>query len=232
MWTLIRRPSPGPRAGPAPPAPPGRPRRRLPAPVATPPTGPIDVGRSSGRGLLWAVIAAVVIGAGIFVLPSSREESTPVASDTLVGTWHQRDAGTSNIFYFVDAAVGGVYPIVLYDDFTSSGICGDNGPMLWAGFVEETASNSFEGSFGTYWCPDNGDGVREDPFGLGVVTKASLLAIVLGRGGDHSRPVACGASRGTLAMRFAPNGVLSTYRQRSIPGIGGRRDSVTGSGSV
>lgn len=89
--------------------------------------------------------------------------------DPLVGTWHQRDFGTSNIFYFVDEPVGGVYPILFYDDFTSPVVCGDNGPMLWAGFLTETASNTFEGSFGTYWCPDNGDGVHEDLLGLGVV---------------------------------------------------------------
>lgn len=90
--------------------------------------------------------------------------SAAAGSDPLTGTWHQRDFGTSNIFYFIDAPVGGVYPIVFYDDWT--GVCGDNGPMMWAGFVHETDPDVFEGSFGTYWCPDDGDGSMENPLAL------------------------------------------------------------------
>jgi hypothetical protein len=86
-------------------------------------------------------------------------------SDPLTGTWHQRDNGTSNIFYFIDEPVGGVYPVLFYDDFTGDAVCGDNGPMMWSGFVTETDPNVFSGSFGNYWCPDNGDGVAEHPFG-------------------------------------------------------------------
>lgn len=85
-------------------------------------------------------------------------------SDPLSGTWHQRDNGTSNIFYFIDEPVGGVYPVLFYDDFTGDVVCGDNGPMMWSGFVTETEANVFSGSFGNYWCPDNGDGVAEHPF--------------------------------------------------------------------
>lgn len=85
--------------------------------------------------------------------------------DPLEGVWHQRDAGTSNIFYFIGEPVGGVYPVLFYDDYTGDVVCGDNGPMLWSGFLTETEPNVFEGSFGNYWCPDNGDGAVEHPFG-------------------------------------------------------------------
>ena len=85
------------------------------------------------------------------------------SSDPLTGTWHQRDFGSSNIFYFVDAPVGGVFPVVFYDDATGGAVCGDNGPMMWAGFFQKTGANTYEGSFGNVWCPDNGDGVVENP---------------------------------------------------------------------
>ena len=54
--------------------------------------------------------------------------------------------------------------MLYYDDYTSDAICGDNGPMMWSGFVVETDVNVSSGSFGNYWCPDNGDGVAEHPF--------------------------------------------------------------------
>ncbi len=115
--------------------------------------------RKFSLGLILALLATMLIG-GV----------ATASSDSLVGTWHQRDAGTSNIFYFVDEPVGGVYPILFYDDFTSTGVCGDNGPMLWSGFVTETnvvgTTTTFMGTFGTYWCPDNGDGVFEDLLNL------------------------------------------------------------------
>jgi hypothetical protein len=66
--------------GPPSTATPRRPHRRMPAPVATPPTGPADVGRSSRRGLPWFLILAVLIGIGRFGLPSSGEESAPVST--------------------------------------------------------------------------------------------------------------------------------------------------------
>jgi hypothetical protein len=87
--------------------------------------------------------------------------------DPFIGTWHQRDVGTSNIFYFVDEPVGGVFPILFYDDFT--GVCnqnGNHGPMLWSGFGQKTDATHLEGSFGTYWCPDDGFGVSENPLPL------------------------------------------------------------------
>ena len=59
------------------------------------------------------------------------------------------------------------YPVVLYDDFTGLPVCGDNGPFMWAGFFHETDPNTFEGIFGTPWCPDNGDGVQVAPGGFG-----------------------------------------------------------------
>lgn len=91
-------------------------------------------------------------------------------NDPLVGTWHLRDSGTSNIFLFVSEPVGGVYPVLYWDDFTGEAACnGDYGPMLWSGFMSETGEWVFEGSYGTYWCPDNGDGVQVDPLGLGGV---------------------------------------------------------------
>ena len=68
----------------------------------------------------------------------------------------------------MDDPVGGVYPVLFYDDFTGPGLCGDNGPFMWAGFVHETEPDTFEGRFGTYWCPDNGDGVQEDLLGIGI----------------------------------------------------------------
>ncbi len=73
----------------------------------------------------------------------------------------------------MDEPVGGVYPILFYDDFTSPAVCGDNGAMLWSGFVTETnvegTTTTFMGTFGTYWCPDNGDGAQEDLLNLGLV---------------------------------------------------------------
>jgi hypothetical protein len=86
--------------------------------------------------------------------------------DPLVGTWHERDFGTSNIFWFVDDPVGGVYHVLYYDDLTSPTVCGDSGPMLWAGFGEKIG-DTLAGTFAPYWCPDNGDGVKTDLLGLG-----------------------------------------------------------------
>ena len=107
-------------------------------------------------GLIMAVglLAATLLGG-----------SATASGDPLTGTWHQRDFGTSNIFYFIDAPIGGVFPVLFYDDWTGEIICGDNGPMMWAGFLTETSDNVFEGSFGTIWCPDNGDGAHESAFG-------------------------------------------------------------------
>ena len=105
-------------------------------------------------GLVMAVgLLAMVLGG-----------SATASGDPLSGTWHQRDAGTSNIFYFIDAPVGGVYPVLFYDDHTGTDICGDNGPMMWTGFLTETSENTFEGSFGSIFCPDNGDGAHESGF--------------------------------------------------------------------
>jgi hypothetical protein len=118
---------------------------------------------------LWVGLAAGLLGTvllgGIAVADA----------DPLTGTWHQRDSGTSNIFYFISEPVGGVYPVVYYDDYTGLGVCGDNGPMLWSGFVTETDPNVFEGSFGEYWCPDNGDGVEVDLLGLDIVEFEPLV---------------------------------------------------------
>jgi hypothetical protein len=96
--------------------------------------------------------------------------SATASGDPLTGTWHQRDNETSNIFYFIDAPVGGVYPVSFYDDYTGEAVCGDNGPMMWSGFVTESDEpNVFVGSFGTYWCPDFGRGeVLEDELGIGA----------------------------------------------------------------
>lgn len=101
---------------------------------------------------LTAALVAGVVFAGV----------AAASSDPIVGTWHQRDLGHSNIFYFVDEPVGGVYPVLFYDDATGTAVCGDNGPMLWNGFLHETDANTYEGSFGKVWCPDNGDGVSEN----------------------------------------------------------------------
>jgi len=86
--------------------------------------------------------------------------------DPLVGTWHERDAGTSNIFYFVDPPIGGVYHVLYYDDFTGPAVCGDNGPMLWSGFAAKVGPSAISGTFGNYWCPDNGDGVYSELIAL------------------------------------------------------------------
>jgi hypothetical protein len=82
---------------------------------------------------------------------------------SLTGTWHQRDLGTSNIFYFIDAPVDGVYPVVFYDDWT--GVCPDNGPMMWTGFgsVDPSDPDTLNGTFGEIWCTDIGDGVNQHP---------------------------------------------------------------------
>lgn len=109
----------------------------------------------SGIGLILAIglLATVVVGGAV-----------SASSDPLVGTWHERDLGTSNIFYFIDEPIGGVYHVLYYDDYTSVPVCGDGGPMLWAGFGSKTETNTLVGSFGNYWCPDNGDGVFERPW--------------------------------------------------------------------
>jgi hypothetical protein len=73
--------------------------------------------------------------------------------DPLAGTWHERDGGTSNIFWFIGEPVEGVYPVLFYDDFTSPVVCGDNGAMMWAGFAQETEPNTIQGTMGEYWCP-------------------------------------------------------------------------------
>jgi len=98
-------------------------------------------------GMLATLAAATGVAAG---------------GDPFVGTWHERDFGTSNIFYFVSKPIGGVYPVLYYDDLTGDPVCGDNGPMLWAGFAQKTDANVIEGTFGNYWCPDNGDGVHTE----------------------------------------------------------------------
>lgn len=113
------------------------------------------MGRKTVVGLVLALVAALLIGG-----------AATASSDPLVGTWHQRDAGTSNIFYFIDAPVGGVYPVLYYDDYTGPNTCGDRGPMMWAGFLTETTENRFEGSFGEVWCPDNGDGPHVGHIGV------------------------------------------------------------------
>ena len=84
--------------------------------------------------------------------------------DTLAGTWHERDGGRSNLFWFVDEPVGGVYPVLYYDDETNGPVCGDGGPMLWSGFATATEPNTIEGTFGHYWCPDTGDGEIAEQF--------------------------------------------------------------------
>ena len=119
--------------------------------------------RRFSLGLVLAILATLIIGG-----------AATASGDRLVGTWHQRDNGHSNIFYFVDDPVGGVYPVLYYDDATGDPVCGDNGPMLWAGFVHEIDPNTFEGSFGTIWCPDNGDSVHVDPGGFGHVFSITI----------------------------------------------------------
>src|SRR3990172_4273157 len=90
--------------------------------------------------------------------------SAAAGGDPLVGTWHERDGGTSNMFYFVSEPVGGVYPILLYDDHSFL-VCPDNGPYMWAGFAVKTATNAFQVNFGKAWCPDVGDGPHEGDAG-------------------------------------------------------------------
>ena len=80
--------------------------------------------------------------------------------DPLVGTWHERDEGTSNIFWFIEEAVDGVLQVTYYDDHTGNIVCPDNGPMLWAGFAVKTNETTLEGSFGSVRC-QNGDELTE-----------------------------------------------------------------------
>jgi hypothetical protein len=70
------------------------------------------------------------------------------------GSWHQHDAGSNSIFYFVDQPLAGVYPIVFYDDFTGLGICGDSREMMWARFgtTDPSDPNTLSGGFGERWC--------------------------------------------------------------------------------
>ena len=71
-------------------------------------------------GLVLSLVATLALGG-----------AATAKADPFVGTWHQRDVGTSNIFYFVDSPIGGVYPVLFWDDFT--GVCnqnGNHGPML------------------------------------------------------------------------------------------------------
>ena len=107
-------------------------------------------------GLVLGLLATLVLGGAV-----------TAKGDPFLGTWHQRDGGTSNIFYFIGNPVGGVFPVLFFDDYT--GVCNDpqdHGPMLWAGFAQKTDSAHLAGSFGTYWCPDFGFPIEENPSGL------------------------------------------------------------------
>ena len=115
-------------------------------------------------------------------------------SEPLVGTWHSRDGGSSNLFWFVDDPIGGVYHVLYYDDHTFPTVCLDEGPMLWAGFGQKTG-NTLEGTFGEYWCPDNSNGVETELLALNPgefrliydpdtdTISAHLFATALGSGG-------------------------------------------------
>ena len=116
-------------------------------------------------GLVLSLVATLALGG-----------AATAKADPFVGTWHQRDVGTSNIFYFVDSPIGGVYPVLFWDDFT--GVCnqnGNHGPMLWTGFAQKTDATHLAGSFGTYWCPDDGFGISENPLPLPERTEWALV---------------------------------------------------------
>lgn len=98
---------------------------------------------------VWA--AAVLAVLAVFGVAMGGVASAD--GDPLVGTWHERDEGTSNIFWFIDEPVDGVFPVTYYDDWT--GVCDNNGPMLWAGFATKDG-DTLIGSFGSIWCPENG----------------------------------------------------------------------------
>jgi hypothetical protein len=91
--------------------------------------------------------------------------------------------GTSNIFYFVDAPIGGVYHVLFYDDWT--GVCDDNGPMLWAGFGVKDG-NTLEGNFGRHWCPNIDDpqqgGIIPVPFEFSLTYDPDTDTILGGLG--------------------------------------------------
>ena len=72
---------------------------------------------------VWA--AAVLAVLAVFGVAMGGVASAD--GDPLVGTWHERDEGTSNIFWFIDEPVDGVFPVTYYDDWT--GVCDNNGPM-------------------------------------------------------------------------------------------------------
>lgn len=95
--------------------------------------------------------------------------------DSLVDTWHSRDSGFSNIFWFVDNPISGVYPVLYYDDATGTIVCGDNGPMLWVGFGQITDPNTLEGTFGDYWCPNNGVGMKKGLLDFSAIDFFTLI---------------------------------------------------------
>lgn len=94
-------------------------------------------------------LLAVLTVFGVAIAGVASADGDPLAS-----TWHERDDGTSNIFWFIDEAVDGVFQVTYYDDWTGPAVCGDNGPMLWTGFATKTSDTTLEGSFGSVWCAD------------------------------------------------------------------------------
>jgi hypothetical protein len=107
-------------------------------------------------GLVLALLATLVVGGA----------AAAKKGDPFIGTWHQRDSGTSNIFYFISEPIGGVFPVLYFDDYTGV-VCPDHGPMLWTGFAQKVDSATLTGSFGTYWClQGSSGGPAENPFAL------------------------------------------------------------------
>ena len=58
---------------------------------------------------------------------------------------------------FIDRPIGGVYPVLWYDDHTGTNTCGDNEAMFWAGLATRDG-NELSGAFGKNFCVDTGDG--------------------------------------------------------------------------
>lgn len=110
----------------------------------------------------YKVSLALALGllAVLFVATGALANNEPI-----VGTWHERDGGTSNAFWFIDEPAGGVYPVLWYDDYTGLITCGDHGPMLWAGLATRDG-NTYSGAFGHLWCTENNnEGPHEGSFG-------------------------------------------------------------------
>lgn len=169
--------------------------------------------RRNGIGLI------LVLGLLVTVLIGG---AATAGGDPLVGTWHERDGGKSNSFYFVDDPVGEVFHVLYYDDATFITVCDDSGPILWAGFGKKIGPNTLEGTFGEYWCPNNGDGVKTEllalnPFGFTLVYDPDTDTITgVGTCGGTRQPRITSVAK---AIQELEKGKYPSNQVPALPGV-------------